>query len=390
MTRKRVIRTAFIFVFSAMLGMTLLGGCSGSEPLPEPVVVAPEPEPEPEPEPPKPKLPLNGEEVDSIDDPRLHVRALAVKIENTPTSRPALGITLADVVYETITEGGITRFNAIFQSEIPEAIGSVRSARNSDVSIVPQYDALFVFSGTNSLVWADLGRSTLSFLEEGTAGKSLYRIKHKSAPHNLYLNTELVFQRFLERWHYIEQPWPKGFEFGDYDTSALEDKDDAVSIFIPYSGRLFDVTWEYYPGSGNYMRFINGVPQVDEGYDKTQIAAENVIVLSVPYVAAPAVPGKGQTFNMNFNGYGDAIFFRDGVRIDCTWQTDGTYPPVFYDLEGNQILMKPGKTWFQVPRDINSVVVTTGHIQYDDPDAVISEETDEEAMNAAIEDGMDE
>ena len=382
-----------------LMGTMVMSGCAEAEaePLPEPVViVAPkvvaEPEPEPEPEPPPITLPLSGIEVTDENDPLLHTRPLSVKIENTPESRPALGITRADVVYETLTEGGITRFNALFHSDIPEEIGSVRSARNSDITIVPEYDAIFVFSGTNSLVWADLGNTWINYMEEGTSGRALYRIGHKAAPHNLYLKTELAFERAEERGYQLYTPWPKGLMYGENDVSKLGDENDAIEIFVPFSGSLFDVTWTYDPEAGNYLRFIRGQAQCDEADSSLQIAAENVILLSVPYRNAPDVPGKGQTYNLDMTGSGDAIVFRDGVRIDCTWQTDGTHPPLFTDKDGNPVLVKPGKTWFQVPRDIYSVVVTTGHLELDDPGAVeaVSEETDEEAMQAAIDADVDE
>ena len=396
MKKKRSFRIALVFIFSIIVGAAVFSGCSDApeeEPLPEPVVVAPEPEPEPEPEPPPPlpRLPLSGYEVEE-GDPLLNHRPLAVKIENTPDSRPALGITLADVVYETITEGGITRFNAFFHSEMPDDVGSVRSARNSDVSIVPQYDSLFVFSGTNSLVWGDLGRQgNIAFLEEGTSGRALYRVGHKFGPHNLYLNIPMIYERFVEKWHFIVQPWPKGLEFADeFDTSGFGDSDDAIEIFIPYSGSMFDVTWKYDANTGKYMRYIRDVAQTDEGYGNNQIAADNVILLSVPYTPAPDVPGKGQTYNMNFNGTGDAIFFRDGVKIDCTWEASEGMPPRFTDLNGNPIYLKPGKTWFQVPRDIFATVVLTGHPELDNPEEIVSEETDLEAVQDAIDADIDE
>jgi len=388
MIKKRQFRYLLALIIIGICGLAVMSGCAPQapeEPMPEPVVVAPAPPPEPEPEPepdPLPMLPLSGIEVEE-GDPLLNQKPLSVKIENTPESRPALGITLADVVYETITEGGITRFNALFHSQMPEAAGSVRSARNSDLSIVPQYEALFVFSGTNSLVWAGIPGTISSLIEEGTAGKALYRIGHKSAPHNLYLNTELAFARFEERGCYLTTQWPRGLMFGDIDASGFGDRDDAIEVFVPFSGSAFDVTWTYDPDRGRYLRYIRGAAQNDEGYGQEQIVADNIIMLSIPYVPAPDVPGKGQTYNMDFNGSGSAIIFRDGVRIDCTWETDGTHPPHFKDASGEYILLKPGKTWFQVPRDIFATVVMTGHAEYDDPEAAVSEETDEDAMNAA-------
>jgi len=395
MGMSKKIRLLFAVALASILGAAFIGGCSAApepeEPMPEPVVVAPtpEPEPEPEPEPNLPRLPYSGFEVEE-GDPLINIRPLSVKIENTPDSRPALGITLADVVYETITEGGITRFNALWHSVMPEAVGSVRSARNSDLTIVPQYNAIFVFSGTNSLVWADLGRTWINYFEEGTSGGSLYRIGHKSAPHNLYLNIEKAQARADERGYTWYQPWPQGLMFGDYDTSALGDKYDAIEIFVPFSGSMFDVTWIYDPERGCYLRYIRGTPQTDEGYNQEQIVADNVIFMDIPYTNAPDVPGKGQTYNMNFNGYGTAFIFRDGVRIDCTWETDGARPPHFHDSNGDLVLLKPGKTWFQIPRDIFKIAVKTGHPEYDDPDAAVSEETDEDAVDAANAADVDE
>jgi len=154
---------------------------------------------------------------------------------------------------------------------------------------------------------------------------------------------------------------------------------------VPFSGSYFDITWIYDQESGGYLRYIRGQPQNDEGYLNEQIIAHNVIMLEIPYLNAPNVPGKGVTYNMDFDGSGRAIIFRDGVRIDCTWETDGSHPPHFKDADGEYIFLKPGKTWFQVPKDIFTTVVTTGHPQYDDPEAAASAETDEDAMNAAIE-----
>ena len=90
-----------------------------------------------------PRWPLTGLEAPSAE--AVTQRVVSVKIENSPEARPQTNLQLADVVYESVTEGGITRFNAIFHSQSPDLIGPVRSARLSDTYIVPQYHALFGF-----------------------------------------------------------------------------------------------------------------------------------------------------------------------------------------------------------------------------------------------------
>ncbi|GHU62852.1 putative lipoprotein YerB [Clostridia bacterium] len=359
----------------AMVFALALGGCAPAPDVippeePPPPVVLPEAEPEPEPEP-VPTYPLTGLEAPNEMAP--HVRTLSIKIENTPEAKPQLGITRADVVYETVTEGGITRFNCLFQSDIPDEVGPVRSARDSDMSIVPEYNALFFFSGTNSLVWARLGTTTINEMNHSSAPQLYHRVNFRAAPHDLFLDLTTVYEAAEEMGYQPGDPYPHGLQFGDYDRSGLGDADDAVSIFVPYSGGIFDVTWEYDSVSGRYLRYIQSQPQVDLTEGSPQVAAENVVLLYVPYRPAPDVPGKGQTYNLEFTGGGQAVVFRDGKRIDCTWTTDGTHPPQFIDAFGNAVLLKPGKTWFQVPPNPEKMVVTTGHEEEDAAAAAAAE-----------------
>ena len=366
MAKKERLRPLLALLLAIMFGAAATGGCSSptsEAPAPETAEEnqepAPSPEPQPEPEPeldPEPEayLPLTGKGVDA-DDPRLNRRALAVKIENTAASRPSQGLIHADVVYETLTEGGITRFCAIFHSDVPDEAGPVRSARNSDISIIPQYGALFVYSGSNATVREQMAGIITDYISEGNAGSSFYRVKHKVAPHNLYFDPKLGFERFEAMGCELDTP-PNGLDFGDYDTES-PGAGRATEIFVPFSAAEFDVTWKYDANTGVYLRYIAGVEQVDETDGTKQLSAENVVLLSASYTSATYIEGRGQTYNLKLNGEGDAIIFRDGVRIEATWHTDGTRPHAFKDAGGKPILLKPGKTWFQVPYDISVVEV---------------------------------
>ena len=366
MINKRHMKSLLV-ILAIILCAALVVGCSTPTtpapdvPEPEPVVVAPEPapetergleEPEPEPEP-EAYLPLNGEGVNA-DDPRLLKRPLSVKIENTPQSRPSMGLTYADVVYETLTEGGITRFNAIFHSRIPAEAGSIRSARNSDLTIVPQYDGLFAFSGTNAEVWQGVRARIRSYISENNATYSFYRVSQKYAPHNLYFNPSAGYERFEELGHdiYIEEP--KGLIFGENDMESLS-RERADEVFVPYSAPAFDVTWIYDAGAGAYFRHINGEAQVDESDLTKQVKAENLVILSAAYLSG----GGNGTYILNLNGEGNAVLFQDGMRIEATWNTDGAHPPILKSMSGETIYFKPGQTWFQVPGNFSAVEVTS-------------------------------
>ncbi len=180
------IRRALVpLLLVGVLGASL-AGCS----RPEPRIVSLWPRVDKErvvPRPPEPpRWPLTGLDAPSADIVKR--RVISVKIENSPQARPQTNLQLADVVYESVTEGGITRFNALFHSQEPDKVGPVRSARLSDLYIVPQYHALFVFSGASSSVNARVRATTIENLSQD-AGISYpyFRSRDRKAPHNLYV-----------------------------------------------------------------------------------------------------------------------------------------------------------------------------------------------------------
>ena len=123
------------------LSSLVLSGCAAEailEPLDEPVIVAEEVIID------VPRHPLTGVELGSsvVSGP-----SIAVKIDNTSSGRPQVGIASADIVYEELVEGGVTRYLAVFHTTIPDEVGPVRSGRPQDAGLVPSYDGIFVFSG---------------------------------------------------------------------------------------------------------------------------------------------------------------------------------------------------------------------------------------------------
>ena len=135
-------RVNAVLAAAIALSIALSAGCTADTPA---TVTSAWPEADSERTVPKPaslvRWPLTG--LPAPDAAATRARAVGVKVENSPESRPQSGLDQADVVYETLTEGGITRFNAIFHSNACEVVGPVRSARLSDVYLMPQYQALF-------------------------------------------------------------------------------------------------------------------------------------------------------------------------------------------------------------------------------------------------------
>jgi len=295
------------------------------------------------------RWPLTG-----LDAPNANVtnrRVVSVKIENSPDARPQTNLQRADVVYESITEGGITRFNALFHSDRPQTVGNVRSARLSDTYIVPQYNALFFFAGASTYVNGQIKKRTsianLS-LDNGVE-KPYFRTSDRRAPHNLYLRMNLIDQTARSRGYQLTQKL-QGFAF---DRSG-ETTGPAISeLFIRFSPAA-NARWVYDRASKRYRRWENGTPHVDKGTGK-QITSRNVVVLWAKMSATGHRDVAGsETFDIILDGSNRASIFRDGMRFDGTWNAGKSAPPTFRTDSGSLLRLSPGNTWFEVvPSNLN-------------------------------------
>jgi hypothetical protein len=309
----------------------------------EPMAIDDGPVVMPAPEPERIVFPLTG--LEAADKAATLSRTLSVKIENTPMARPQTGISSADVVYETVTEGGITRFNCLFQSKVPEEVGPVRSARLSDLSIVPEYNALFFFSGANSYVNSQIKAAELSNMSHGKASSLYHRVGYREAPHNLYLSLAQSYGLATEKGFATTVEKPRGLEFSYDGTEGINPAwataPSAANITLTFS-YSYVAEWAWDAGRGVYLRSMDG-PNIDAATDE-QIAATNLVVLRTSYVDAP----DDKTLFLSLKGKGEATLFLGGKRLEGTWESDGTTPPRFKDATGAPILLIPGTTWFQV------------------------------------------
>ena len=294
------------------------------------------------PRPPEPVLwPLSG--LVAPDAAAIMRRPLSVKVENSPQARPQTGLNAADVVYESITEGGVTRFNAIFQSKMPRTVGPVRSARRSDLWVVPQYNALFVFSGASGQVNAAIKRASLSNLSEDAGVSAPYsRSSARSAPHNLYVNTAKAYAEAKRRGMPITDDVPRL----QFRPRVSSDATTITALTIPFS-YANKVKWTYKPETKQYYRINDGTKHLDAA-DKSQIAASNVVVMWARHSASSKDKFGSTTYDINLGGSGRAAVFRDGKRLDGTWTANNTAPPRFTAADGTPIKLAPGNTWIQV------------------------------------------
>lgn len=294
-------------------------------------------------------------------------RNLIVKISNfPPIVRPQTNVNMADVVYEFEAEGGVTRFAAIYRSQLPDIIGSVRSARLADTYLVPMYNALFAYSGTsepiqNIILTSEWVFQTFSPLKGDNEDAGFIRVPEegKAFEHTLFLQPELLYERATRRevntplrafgFAFKEQPDPGGIP--------------ATDIFVDWYGQT-DARWQYDEDSGRYLRYTDGIIHTDAATDE-QLWADNIIVIEVEHRERPDLFPEGASYtsvDIVLEGQGRAYLMRDGVYYQGFWRrrdnNPGTALQIIYG-NNESIMMKPGRTWVSVVRGFGDVTIST-------------------------------
>lgn len=348
----------------------LLAACSGSEPEPasppasEPAGVEPDaPEP-PEVVEPAGFAPLAGTPLDQDALDELSGRPLLiVKVDNSPAARPQTGLEVADVVVEELVEGGITRFIALFHSQLPDAVGPVRSGRPVDVQVSSGFTTpVFAYSGARAEVQGLLRSAPVVALEEGAPGFS--RVPDRRAPHDLFVAPTDILAAGLDRGAEplletafvfaddppagpitCDQDATDGDTGGDEETSC-DHPGDAVTIAM---SRASIAGWTYDDDAEVYRREQNGAPTEVTG--DGQVGAANVVVLATRHFLGGCCDSAGNAYpDTDVTGGDRALVLRDGERYEARWQKDGAQAPLELVTEdGEPFPLKPGPTWILLP-----------------------------------------
>jgi len=282
---------------------------------------------------PVPTAPLTG-----LPDPggASHTRpVLSVKVENTDAARPQAGIDQADVLYEEVVEGGITRFVAMFNSTVPPVIGPVRSVRAEDPDIVWPVGGIFAYSGGAQVNVDAINAAPVHAVDEDAAGAAMQRNQPdqpaRDAPHNLYGLGQPLFDLGGD-------PKPPPALFAYLPAGAPGVTGDGVLNFHVGFDPGYDPTWTWDGATGTWQRSIDGSPSLVTG--NGHISPANVVVQFTTYTGE----GEAQTV-----GSGDVWVFTDGVLRKGTWnRPDKTQPAKYVDAAGNPILLRPGRTWVEL------------------------------------------
>jgi hypothetical protein len=280
-----------------------------------------------------PRAPLTG-----LSDPggaSLTRPALSVKVENTDAARPQAGLDQADVLYEEVVEGNITRFVAIFNSNVPAVIGPVRSVRAEDPDIVWPLGGIFAYSGGAPVNVDAISAAPVHAVDESSAGNAMVRNEPsqppRDAPHNLYGLGPALFALGGN-----PVPTKPLFDYLAVGAPALTGR-GVLSFHVGFEAG-YDPTWTWDGATGTWTRAIDGVPQTVVG--GAQIAPANVVVQFTNYTGE----AEAQTV-----GEGDVWVFSDGiVRVGRWVRPDKAQPAHYVDSSGATIPLRPGRTWVEL------------------------------------------
>jgi hypothetical protein len=326
------------------IAVLVVGACSSSSPPKKVAAPTTSASPTPTPAPPPPPIvwPLTGVATKAV----AQRPAVAVKIENSIDARPQTGLNSADMVWEEVVEGGITRYLAVFDSQLPPVIGPVRSVRPMDPSIAAPLHGLFAFSGGQRPFPAQAAASGLQVLSMDAGAGGFYRSRARRAPHNVYADLQ-TFLRQANGSH--KAPPPPQFVFagpGEQPT-ALVSGLPAPTLHLTLSAFSHPV-WTWAPSVGGWARSEN--TRLAKGADGHQLHATNVVVLRVDVVnTGYRDPANNPVPETRLTGSGQAVVASGGKIVHATWaKTSVGAVLTLRGSDGAPIRLAPGSTWVEL------------------------------------------
>lgn len=349
--RKRVAAGMILFGLFAAGCARARSGSPGSpgadarppaEPPPPPAALEPARK-EPPPEPEGPPSPLDG--VPARDEAAVRRRPIAVMIDNHPSARPQTGLSKAEVVYEILAEGGITRFMALFLREQPDVVGPVRSARHYFVQLAAEPDAYYVHAGFSPQARVEIDRLHIADVDDMRGAGGFFRVTDRRSPHNLYVSLPKARAWGDQRGWRSEEGPKSGLRFAR-EARIEGTPARSVRVVIPAAFQGYAVEYAYDEAKGVWLRSINGEPHVDAATSE-QLAARTVVL---QFVATRAVPGDADgRIDMDLVGSGRARIFSGGKALQARWSKSAVRAPTsFADAEGKPVEFPPGQVWIHV------------------------------------------
>ncbi|MGN0435030.1 MAG: DUF3048 domain-containing protein [Wujia sp.] len=282
-----------------------------------------------------------------VDEAIANQRPVAVMINNIKAAMPQSGIENADITYEILVEGGITRFMCVFKdyANLPK-LGPVRSARHYYIELADMYDWIYAHIGYSVLAHQMVIDKVVDSLDGmGVLSNSMfYRDDTRVAPHNCYIDGPRTVDGIAYCGYAVDYQTEEQelFKFNKEDTPIGSGMSAKKVTTIFNSGR--QPYFEYHEDDGKYYRFQDGGPQIDD-QSGNQLSYKNIIIMFVAY--STYAEGDYTRMDVDWLKGGTGYYCSDGEYTSISWKNDNGVIR-YYGEDGELLMMNPGQTFITV------------------------------------------
>lgn len=277
--------------------------------------------------------------------------SLAAKIDNHIAARPQVGLEYTDLVFEELVEGGLTRYVAVWQSDVPAEIGPIRSIRPMDPDIVSPLGGIIAYSGGQLRFVQAMKDTNVYNAIHGQADTEdvMFRTNTKTSPHNVLVRAPELIAKHTD----IVAPGQQfAFAPDAAGSTAAREGSPTAAIALRFSSSSTP-SWALDSASGRFLRSQSGGADLDSAGG--QISAANVIVIRVPIGNDGGVP------KTELIGSGDAWVSSAGATIHAIWSKGSRTDPIrLIDDTGTVVRLAPGNSWIEL-------VPLSGDVQFAAP-----------------------
>jgi len=291
-----------------------------------------------------------------LSDKVQNYRPIAIMVQNNPKARPHSGLIYADIVFELVAEGGVTRFVTLFSSYDADIIGSVRSARIYFAEIARSFDPIYTFWGTYPQCYEAIKNMDMDVLDANSTAYVNYtsagwrdRSRSDALEHTAFIDTYGIKEDAVKFGYSLKGGQsPMAFKID----APEPERDNITDIVVNFSSKSYLAGFTYDKNTNKYLKSLAGQPHVD--YETgNQISLNNVVVLLTDIEGPIDSSGHMAVRSTGTHDEDEAYYFMDGKVIEGTWARSSIFDSFeFKDTDGNQILFNRGTTWVCVIQSI--------------------------------------
>lgn len=258
---------------------------------------------------------------------------LVAKIDNSPQARPPVGLGAADLVYVEPVEGGLSRLAAVFSTHKPPAIGPVRSARETDLTLLEQFgNPTLASSGAAPELVASVDRASLQNASADRQPAAYFRDYSRNAPHNMFVRSDQLP---------VGGNWPSASQlrFGPAPPGGRPTQHQEAR----YQDTVIGFDWA--PSDNGWLVSMDGAAYT--AADIGRVVAGTVVLQSVQVEESAVSDIAGSVSPLvQTTGSGPALVLRDGQVFEAEWSRPSLQAGTTYSTPtGAPIPFAPGQVW---------------------------------------------